>query len=76
MSFGLLDFEFGPKSIGSAIKKAQKNRCNKKLRMVNVLFIMGFILLFTISELKLRESSLYFHQNFYQCPDCADEKAK
>ena len=76
MSSGFVEFVLGPNSIGSAIRNAQKNRCNKKCLILNVLFIMGFIPLFTLCELKLRESSLYFQYIFYQYRDCADEKAK
>jgi hypothetical protein len=67
---------FGPKRIGSAIRKAQKNKCNNRFLNLKVLYIMGFIVLFIFSEFKLRESSLYFHYNFYHCPECADELAK
>jgi hypothetical protein len=47
MSSGLVEFELGPKRIGSIMRKAQKNRCNKKFLTVKVLFFMGFMLLFT-----------------------------
>jgi hypothetical protein len=71
-----VEFVFGPNRIGSAIRKAQKNRCNNRFLNVDDLFIMGFMLLFVFSEFKLRESSLYFQYIFYHCPECADELAK
>ncbi len=54
MSSGLVEFEFGPNKMGSAIRNAQKNRCNSRFLNLNVLYLMGFILLFLFSEFKLR----------------------
>jgi hypothetical protein len=71
-----VEFVFGPNRMGSAIRNAQKNKCNNRFLNLNVLYIMGFILLFVFSKFKLKESSLYFQYIFYHCPDCADELAK